>query len=885
MIFAIYVQVIKKTNKAFDNSNAFFLCMKFQASNPLFSGAKYVETSLSWCASIFVMIDNLFMWDTDNTEVDGLFGDDAWFLSWLWIAVQETKEVPKQEPKVDDAKKSEAKQKKPKKKVSRKMDFSKTPWASDSDATVVKKAEPKPKNNKGNIAMVKNMRKPSQKPIKKKSTEVDDLIKKKSGSGYMGGIEGRSTWTAAPWRRIWWSPRGNRPRPWWRWWWGRGRGGPWRGRTPHRRVDDGKLQLWRTSFKITTSTKDIIANKTKTQKTYKVSENLKRKETVQVGETITVKEFSEKMWVPLWEVMKVLLANKIIVAAQASIDFDTAQLVGLEFEVTVERETIEMKVEDVLEANLEAILSQDKEAEDLVERPPVVTVMGHVDHGKTRLLDHLRKSDVVWGEAWGITQWIWASQIVHNDKKITFIDTPWHELFSAIRARGSKITNIVIIVVAADDGVKPQTVEAIRHAKDAGAPIIVAITKIDLGNNNMERIKGQLAEQELTPEDRGGDTMIIPCSAVSWQWIDDLLDAILLQAEMLHLQYSPSRPAVWVVIESNKSAQQWVMTTMLVMTGTLRIWDIVAIHDTYGKVKRMTNRWGDQIKEAHGGDAVMILWVSDVPEPGRLVEVMPSEKEANKKISAIQEHQAKHKGEVALQSVLDRLGEGEQVQLKLILKADSSWGLEAMKQSLSKVKLEDNVELKVIHDDVWWITDSDLSFAKAWSAVIIGYNLPITWAIRKKSDQYGVTVKQFDIIYEFIEYLEDISKGLIEIEKVETLTGKMEVLALFFRKGKEMIVWGKITEGKAVNQATFKIMKGEDQRANGKILSLQKEQNSVKEVKVGHECGIKIKGSKKVEIGDVIEFYTMQEPDPEILRKKKAAAKKKLEEEMEAAWE
>jgi len=239
-----------------------------------------------------------------------------------------------------------------------------------------------------------------------------------------------------------------------------------------------------------------------------VSANLKRKETVQVGETITVKEFSEKMWVPLGEVMKVLLANKIIVAAQASIDFDTAQLVWLEFEVTVEREKIEMKVEDVLEANLEAILSQDKEAEDLIERPPVVTVMGHVDHGKTRLLDHLRKSDVVWGEAWGITQSIWASQIVHNDKKITFIDTPWHELFSAIRARGSKITNIVIIVVAADDGVKPQTVEAIRHAKDAWAPIIVAITKIDLGNNNMERIKWQLAEQELTPEDRGGDTMI-----------------------------------------------------------------------------------------------------------------------------------------------------------------------------------------------------------------------------------------------------------------------------------------------------------------------------------------------------------------------------------------
>ena len=824
------------------------------------------------------------MWDTDNTN---LFGDDAGFLSWLGIAV-ETKEVEEKEEIVEQE-----------------VEEVEEAIAADKpklNAKVIKKAEPAPKPEKKkapkshkapknkpvkwNITLTQTeapaKRKPkvidfgggsknapaakiiSKSPKKKDTSDIDALIKKKSGGDYMGNLEwrGGSRRTPSSGGTTKWFVR--------RWWggWGRGRGGRWWGRGGFGRdgwprVDDGKLQLGRTSHGSTTSMKDIIASQTKREKTYKVSGDLKRKETVSVGETITVKEFSEKMWVPLGEVMKVLLTNKIVVAAQASIDFDTAQLVGTEFEVTVERESVEMKVEDLIDANLESILAQDKEADDLIERPPVVTVMGHVDHGKTRLLDHLRGSDIVWWEAGGITQSIWASQIIHSDKKITFIDTPWHELFSAIRARWSKITNIVIIVVAADDGVKPQTVEAIRHAKDAGAPIVVAITKMDLWLKNLEQIKWQLAEHELTPEDRWGDTMIVPCSAVSGQGIDDLLEAILLQAEMLNLRYSPSRPAVWVVVESNKSAQQWVMTTLLVMTGTLKIWDIVAIHDTYGRVKRMSNRKWEQIKEAHWWDAVMVLGINNVPEPGRMLEVVASDREAQKKIALIQEHAAKHKGEVALQSVLDRLGTGETAQLKLIIKADSYGSLEAVKHSISKANLEENVEVKVIHDDVGNITDSDISFAKAGNALVIWFNLPITWAIKKKADQHQVTVKQFDIIYEFIEYIEDVSEWLIEIEKVETLIGKMEVLALFYRKWKDMIVWGKVTEGRAQNHATFKVMKWEDQYSNGKITSLQREQDSVKEVKEGYECGIRVRASKKIEIGDVIEFYIMEVPERE----------------------
>ncbi len=790
------------------------------------------------------------MTDSDKKVVDWIFGDDTWFLSWLWIDVpqsdvEEKVEVPVVEKKIDKEIPEATKEKK-------KSFFSRSNSDDVKTATVIKKAQPKPNASidKGNITTVANTRKPT-KP-KKKDTSVDDLIKRKSWWDYMWNIEWRSrpasTRPARGGPSRWWARK-----PWWRPTW-------WRGRWTWAPQRDGKLMLWRTSYKkkSTTSTKQIIADQTKKKKTYKVSENLKKKETILVDETITVKEFSEKMWVPLSEVMKVMLMNKIVVAAQASIDFDTAQLVWSEFWVIVEREKVEMTVEDVVDANLESILAQDKEAEDLVTRPPVVTIMGHVDHWKTKLLDYLRKSDVVWGEAGWITQSIWASQIVHNDKKITFIDTPGHELFSSLRARWSKITNIVIIVVAADDGVKPQTVEAIRHAKDAWVPIIVAITKVDLGNPNMDRIKWQLAEQELTPEDWWWDVMIVPCSSITGQWIDDLLEAIHLQADMLELQYSPWRNAVWVVVESNKDAKQWVMTTLLVMTWTLRVWDIVVIHNTFWKVKRMTNWKWEQIAEATWWDAVMILWVNMVPEPGRMIEVVENEKTANKKMTLIKEHEEKHKKEVAMQSILDRLSEGEIAQLKLILKADSSWSLEAIKHATTKLNLAENVEVKIIHDDVWDITDSDLNFARAADAIVVWYNVPLKGPIIKKADQYKVILKQFDIIYEFIEYVEDLSQWLIEEEKVETLIWKMNVLALFYTKWKEMIVWWKIIEWRVDNHATFKVMRGEDQWATWKILSLQKEQDSVKTVKVWHECGIKIRTSKKVLEDDTIEFYTFE---------------------------
>lgn len=619
------------------------------------------------------------------------------------------------------------------------------------------------------------------------------------------------------------------------------------------------ISIWTT--KRTTKSK-FVNSALKTEKIYKVSDSLKKKETIVIGGSVTVKEFSEKMWVPLPEVMKVLLANKILVWAQANIDFDTASLIAGEFEVTVEKQAVDMTVNDLLSGDLQAILESDKGAETLEARPPIVTIMGHVDHGKTKLLDYLRQTNIIGDEAGGITQSIWASQIVHNEQKITFIDTPWHELFTSLRARWAKITDIVVIVVAADDGIKPQTIEAINHAKDAGVPIIVAITKIDLWTSKIDDIKGQLAAQWLQPEERWGDIILIPCSAMTGQGIDDLLDAILLQYELLEHKCNPARAAVGVVVEANKNSKQWVMTSLLIMTGTLHIWDIVVIHNTSGRVRKMTDRQGKDLTEATGGDPVMILGIQDLPEPWRIAEVVSTEKDAVKKIALIQEHEQTQSKETIIHSLLEQIGKWDNVQVKLLLKADSVGSLEAIKMATGKIIPPENVDITIVHTDVGAIHDSDLSFAQAAKAIIIGYNVDAGSRLKKKAEQLKVPIKSFDIIYQYIDYLTQLTEGLIEKEKVEVILGKLEVLAIFFKKGREMIFGGKVTEGKIKNGAQFTVTNRtteseddeEGKEITGTITSLQREQNNVNEVAQGHECGMKTKVNKKIEIGDILEF-------------------------------
>lgn len=651
-------------------------------------------------------------------------------------------------------------------------------------------------------------------------------------------------------------------------------GGSWRGNSsaqhktkwPHSQQSrsNAAITVWHTNRKQQSTNQPVE----KAEKNYKVSDSLKKKETIIIGEAITVKEFSEKMWVPLAEVMKVLLSNKILVWAQTNIDFDTALLIATEFDVTVEKEQREMNVEDLLSGDLQSILDSDKWAERLIARPPIVTIMGHVDHGKTKLLDYLRHSNIVAGEAGWITQSIWASQVIHNGQKITFIDTPGHELFTSLRARGSKITDIVIIVVSLDDGVKQQTIEAINHAKDAGVPIIVALTKLDLGNGRIDEIKGQLAAQWLQAEDRWGDIMTIPCSAMSGQWVDDLLDAILLQYEMLERKYNPQRPAVAVVVEAHKDSKQGVTTSLLIMTWSLRIGDIIVIHNTSGKVRKMIDRAGKEVKEATGGDPVMILGMSETPEPGRIAEVVLSEKDANKKLNLISAHEQLHTRETVIHSLLEKISKGDKVQVKMILKADSFWSLEAVKYATSKVSWPDNVEISIVHADIWAITDSDILFAQAAKGILIWYNVDASGVLKKKAQQLKVPLKSFDIIYQYIDYLDHLTQGMIEKERVAVTIGKLEVLGVFYKKAKDIIFWGKVTEGKIKNGAYFKVINriadaDEDgewgKEITGHVTSLQREKDNVQEVAQWYECGMKAKVNKKLEVGDILEYFVWEE--------------------------
>jgi len=601
----------------------------------------------------------------------------------------------------------------------------------------------------------------------------------------------------------------------------------------------------------------------KVQKIATTSANLIKKVEIYINDKITVKEFSEKMWVPLPELMKKLIQNKIMTSITASLDFDTAALIASEFGIIVKKYDNKVDVQTFMSGDLQAILDMDKDAEHLLPRPPIVTVMGHVDHGKTSLLDYLRNTVVAEGEAWGITQSIWASVVDYNSKKICFIDTPGHELFTSLRARWAKLTNIAIIVVAADDSVMPQTIESIGHAKESGVPIIVAITKIDKPGKNIEIIKQDLAKYGLTPEDRWGDTPMIGISSKTGQGIPELLEAVLLQAEMLDLKYNPDRSAVGVVVDAHKDPKQGVVSTIIVMTGTLKIWDIVVAYNTTGKIRRMQNWKGQSITKATWWEPVQVLGITELPDPGRIVEVVKNEKEAHAKISLIQEQVSKTAGDWIVKQFISQLQSGTfGAELKLILKSDGSSSLEALQQAVNGIQLPKNVTMKVIQANVWQFTESDLWLAQASWALLLGFNISMNAILKKKADAMKIEMKNFDIIYELTDYLNKLLLGMVEIEQHEVMFAKLEVLAIFFTKNKDMTVWWKVIFWKLHGKPKFTVMRGEDILCTGHVVSLHKNKDEVKEVGEGDQCGIKVTTGKKIEVWDVIEFYEMQDkPD------------------------
>lgn len=604
----------------------------------------------------------------------------------------------------------------------------------------------------------------------------------------------------------------------------------------------------------------------KVQKEATTSANLVKKTEFFMDDKISVKEFSEKMWVPLVEVMKKLMENKIMTSLNSSLDFDTAMLIGVEFGVEVKKNETHLDMESFMSWDLQKILDLDKEAPVLLERSPVVTVMGHVDHGKTSLLDYLRKTGVADGEAGGITQSIGASMVEYNGKKITFIDTPGHELFTSLRARGAKLTNIAIIVIAADDSVMPQTIESINHAKASWVPIIIAITKIDKPGKNLEQIKSDIAAQGLTPEEWGWETPIIGISSKTGQWIDELLEQVLLQAEMLELKYNPHRAAVGVVVDSYKDPKQGVVASMIVLTGTLQMWNIILAYNTYGKIKRMQNWMGKPVQKVVWGEPVQVLGFPDLPEAGRIVEVVNNEKEAQTKVAKIQDQESSKSPEGAVQEFLSQLksaGDNKISELKLILKAEGASSLEALTQAVQGLSLPKNVVIKIVHSDVGHFTESDVSLAQVSKSLLIGFNVSINSILKKKAEQQKVEIKSFDIIYELTDYLSNLLQWMIEIEQEEVTVGKLEVLGIFFTETREMTIGGMVIEGKIKNKLKFRIHRGEEIIGWWEILSLQRNKDQVKEVSAGEDCGMKVKIWKKIIEGDILEFYEMQDKKEE----------------------
>lgn len=608
--------------------------------------------------------------------------------------------------------------------------------------------------------------------------------------------------------------------------------------------------------------KSKVVNKTKDDSTTrkdkkpKISDTLKKKDKLTMWDTISVKELSERIWVPSNEIIKVFILNWMPVWVNSNVDFDSVMVLADDIWIKLERENVKSDIHSMFEWNLDDIIANKNAMSDnLKERPPIVTIMWHVDHGKTKLLDYMRKTDVVAKEAWSITQSIWASEITHKDKKITFIDTPWHELFTAMRARWAKITDIAVIVVAADEWVKQQTVEAINHAKDANVTIMVAITKIDKPNTNIELIKSQLSEHEIISEEWWWEVPFVSLSAMTWEWIDEFLDYINLQAEMLELKYNPNAPAVWIVLEASKDSKVWTIATLLPVTWTLNKKDSIVAYNVYWRMRLMKDWSWKVVKQAQAWIPVQVMWFEDIPESWRIFEVFDDERQAQKQVSQIKDMIKQSENKTWISSILDKMRAWENVELKLILKAWDFWWLEALKYAVSKLELPEWVELKIIHSEVWQVKETDASLAEASDAFIFGFDSSIQSVLRKKLEQKKIIFKNFTIIYEFLDYIESLATWMIKKELEEIKIWEFEMMAMFFKKWNDMIIWWKVTDGSVKNGAHFTIRRWDEELGGWKITSLKIDQENVNEVKATRECWIRVRTWKRFKEWDILDIY------------------------------
>ena len=585
---------------------------------------------------------------------------------------------------------------------------------------------------------------------------------------------------------------------------------------------------------------------------------------IEIPSSITVKELADLLTVNPADVIRELIKSGIFASINQLIDRDTASLVATELGYEV-AETVapspgaEPSAEaPVAEATKEVLFEED-DPSLLQPRAPIVTVMGHVDHGKTSLLDAIRATEVAAGERGGITQHIGASEVVKDGKRVVFLDTPGHEAFTAMRARGARVTDIAVLVVAADDGVMPQTLEAIDHARAAKVPIIIALNKIDKPDANPDRVKTELSEHGVIVEDYGGDVPLVQVSAKQRLGIDELIEMILLVADLQELKANPKRPAVGTVVEAELDKGRGAVATILVQTGTLRVGDTVVVGDTSGRVRALENSKGERVTKAGPSSAVVLLGLSEVPAAGDVLRAVPDEKTARAMLEerrSVSTTRPEGSGRATLEDLYRQIQAGQTKELRLVIKADVQGSLGAIRHAVEQIAT-DEVRINIIHEGTGDITDNDIMLASASDAIVVGFSTQVVETARRAAEVEDVDIRLYDIIYKLTDDLEAALQGLLAPEVVETVEGRAEVRQIF-RVGKSTVIAGSyVTEGRIVRGGA-RVYRGGKLVATDRIESLRRFRDDVREVAQGYECGIGLAGYHELEEGDIVECFTQQ---------------------------
>jgi translation initiation factor IF-2 len=586
---------------------------------------------------------------------------------------------------------------------------------------------------------------------------------------------------------------------------------------------------------------------------------------VELPGSITVRSLAEAIDASPIDVIKTLMANGVMANINQQIDFGTAEIVAAEMGYEVSLETVDqLEAEDVGEVPLWRRLIASEDESDLAPRPPVVTILGHVDHGKTTLLDAIRKTSVASGEAGGITQRISAYQVEHDSKPITFLDTPGHAAFTAMRARGAQGADVVILVVAADDGVMPQTHEALAHARAAKVPMVVAMTKIDKENANPDKVKQQLADAGLVPDDWDGDTIVVPVSGTKGTGLEDLLEAILLVAENINIQANPNGQVIGTVIDAERDPSKGVVATILIQNGTLSTSDILVAGTTHGRIRAMFDYHGQSLDSAGPSSPVSIMGLKDVPQAGDLFRVVESDKEARKIVTERKEKEKQASASpnaVTLENMFDLYQAGEARELRLVVKADVQGSLDPIVSSLEEMiagDKEGEIGVTVLHSQTGNIGENDVMLAAASKAIIMGFNVKADSAALRMAERDGVSIRTYDIIYRLTEDVEKSLKGMLVPEEKETVIGKAEVRAIFKISRLGKIAGCRVVEGEIRRNARIRVQRDGEEIFDGEITSLKHEKDDVRDVREGFECGISAKDFNDFKEGDIIEAYVRE---------------------------